>query len=211
MSVKLGKYRHFKGKEYEVIGVAKNSETLEEYVVYKALYGDYGLWIRPIEMFTEIIERDGVKQERFKYIDMDIKEILTAKDESKAYAEVKKMLAESEKSNKYYEYINDFVDLLTDKKSYVRTRAFMLCSKQARWDEEGKIKRALPLMLTLLHDEKPTVVRQCLNALKEVVAYLPDTIKIIKKELKKIDLSKYKDSMSSLIQKDIDELEKIMK
>ena len=211
MEIKLGKYRHFKGKEYEVIGIAKNSETLEEFAVYKALYGDYGLWIRPIEMFTEIIERDGVKQERFKYIDMDIKNILTAKDESKAYAEVKKMLAESEKSNKYYEYIDEFIELLSNNKSYVRTRAFLLCSKQARWDKEGKLKNILPSMLVLLHDEKPTVVRQCLNALKEVVAYLPDTIKIIEKELKKIDLSKYKDSMSPLIQKDIDELEKIMK
>lgn len=68
MEVKLGKYRHFKGNEYEVIGIAKNSETLEEFVVYKALYGNYDLWIRPIEMFTETIEKDGIKQERFKYI-----------------------------------------------------------------------------------------------------------------------------------------------
>lgn len=68
MEVKLGKYRHFKGNEYEVIGIAKNSETLEEFVVYKALYGNYDLWIRPIEMFTETVEKDGIKQERFKYI-----------------------------------------------------------------------------------------------------------------------------------------------
>ena len=211
MSVKLGKYRHFKGKEYEVIGTAKNSETLEEYVVYRALYGDYGLWIRPKKMFTEIIEKDGIKQERFKYIDMNIKEILTEKDDTKAYAEVKKMMSESEKSDKYYAYLNDFVDLLGNTKSYVRTRAFLLCSKQAKWDKEEKLKSILPSMLTLLHDEKPTVVRQCLNALKEVVTYLPDTTKTIKKELKKIDLTKYKDSMSSLIQKDIDELIELTK
>ena len=68
MEIKTGKYRHFKGKEYEVIGVGKHSETEEEYVIYRALYGERGLWIRPANMFLEIVEKDGVKQERFKYI-----------------------------------------------------------------------------------------------------------------------------------------------
>lgn len=67
--IKLGKYKHFKGNEYEVIGVAKHSETLEEYVVYRALYGEQGLWIRPLSMFEEVIERDGKKFKRFEYID----------------------------------------------------------------------------------------------------------------------------------------------
>lgn len=66
--IKLGKYRHFKGNEYEVIGTARHSETLEDYVVYRALYGERGLWIRPFEMFTEIIERDGKQLKRFEYI-----------------------------------------------------------------------------------------------------------------------------------------------
>ena len=57
--VKRGKYRHFKGKEYEVIGVAKHSETLEEFVLYKALYNDGGYWVWPKHMFFENIERDG--------------------------------------------------------------------------------------------------------------------------------------------------------
>lgn len=67
--IKLGKYKHFKGNEYEVIGVAKHSETLEEYVVYRALYGEQGLWIRPLSMFEEVIERDGKTFKRFEYID----------------------------------------------------------------------------------------------------------------------------------------------
>ena len=66
--IKLGKYRHFKGNEYEVIGIAKNSETLEETVVYKALYGDEGLWIRPAYMWNETVERDGKTYKRFTYI-----------------------------------------------------------------------------------------------------------------------------------------------
>lgn len=66
--IKKGRYRHFKGNEYEVIGTAKHSETLEEYVVYKALYGEGGLWVRPIEMWNETVERDGKTFKRFEFI-----------------------------------------------------------------------------------------------------------------------------------------------
>jgi hypothetical protein len=65
--LKLGKYRHYKGKSYEVIGVAKHSETLEELVVYRALYGNHDLWVRPLKMFTEEVEINGKKMPRFEY------------------------------------------------------------------------------------------------------------------------------------------------
>jgi hypothetical protein len=67
--IKIGKYRHYKGKEYEVIGIAKHSETLEEMVVYRALYGEGELWVRPLKMFLEEVEVDGKKVARFEYID----------------------------------------------------------------------------------------------------------------------------------------------
>lgn len=66
--IKKGRYRHFKGNEYEVIGTAKHSETLEEYVVYKALYGEGGLWVRPASMWNETVERDGKVFRRFEFI-----------------------------------------------------------------------------------------------------------------------------------------------
>jgi len=66
--IKLGKYRHFKGNEYQVIGIAKNSETLEETVVYRALYGEKELWVRPADMWNEMVERDGKTFKRFTYI-----------------------------------------------------------------------------------------------------------------------------------------------
>ena len=66
--LKLGKYRHFKGKEYEVMGIAKHSETHEDMVVYRALYDNYDLWVRPLKMFTEEVEVNGVKIPRFEYI-----------------------------------------------------------------------------------------------------------------------------------------------
>ena len=59
MSIKKGRYQHFKGNFYHVVDVAHHSETQEAYVVYKALYGDFGLWVRPLAMFEETIERDG--------------------------------------------------------------------------------------------------------------------------------------------------------
>ena len=67
-TVKLGRYRHFKGNEYEVIGIAKHSETLEEMVVYRALYNEGGLWVRPAAMWNETLERDGKTVQRFTYI-----------------------------------------------------------------------------------------------------------------------------------------------
>ena len=67
-SIKPGRYRHFKGKEYEVLGVARHSETEEELVVYRALYGDFGLWVRPVSMWNEAGERDGKTFRRFTYI-----------------------------------------------------------------------------------------------------------------------------------------------
>lgn len=63
-----GRYRHFKGKEYELIAVAKHSETLEPMVVYRALYGEGGYWVRPAAMWTEHVERDGYSGPRFQYI-----------------------------------------------------------------------------------------------------------------------------------------------
>ena len=68
MQIKPGKYRHFKGKEYEVIGIAAHSETLEPMVVYKVLYGQHGLWVRPASMWTEIVHTDDYTGPRFHYV-----------------------------------------------------------------------------------------------------------------------------------------------
>ena len=69
MSMIKGIYKHYKGNLYEVIDVAKHSETEEEHVVYRTLYGDYSLWVRPLAMFIETVERDGQQIARFEYIE----------------------------------------------------------------------------------------------------------------------------------------------
>ena len=66
--IKLGLYQHYKGNLYQVLGVARHSETMEELVVYQALYKDYGLWVRPYKMFTETIAIEGRQVPRFKFI-----------------------------------------------------------------------------------------------------------------------------------------------
>ena len=63
-----GRYRHYKGNEYTVLGIARHSETLEELVVYRQEYGNHGLWVRPAAMFTEMVEVDGTSAPRFLYI-----------------------------------------------------------------------------------------------------------------------------------------------
>lgn len=60
-----GRYRHYKGAEYEVLGVARHSETLEPVVVYRRLHNDTGLWVRPFAMFFELVDVDGVQRQRF--------------------------------------------------------------------------------------------------------------------------------------------------
>ena len=67
--IKLGKYRHYKGGEYEVFGVASHSETQESLVIYKALYGDFSLWARPLKMFLENVEVSGKTSPRFEYVE----------------------------------------------------------------------------------------------------------------------------------------------
>jgi hypothetical protein len=67
-NIKIGKYRHYKGKEYQVLGVAEHSETNEKLVVYKKLYDDYSMWVRPFSIFKENVEVNGKKVPRFEYI-----------------------------------------------------------------------------------------------------------------------------------------------
>ena len=71
VTVRPGRYRHFKGGEYEVLGVARHSEGLEDMVVYRPLYNDTGLWVRPVSMFLENIEREGRLVPRFALINED--------------------------------------------------------------------------------------------------------------------------------------------
>ena len=68
-TIRPGRWRHFKGNEYQVLGLARHSETLEDMVVYRALYGDGGLWVRPAAMFNETVDINGTVQPRFARVE----------------------------------------------------------------------------------------------------------------------------------------------
>jgi len=68
MNIPLGRYRHYKGKEYVVLGFARHSETEEELVVYRQDYGDRSWWVRPTKMFMEMVSKNGVDMARFEYV-----------------------------------------------------------------------------------------------------------------------------------------------
>ena len=139
----------------------------------------------------------------------DIIARLCEKDDKAAYEYSKQIGAESAKSNKYLEMIPEFAGMLSDKSSYVRTRGFCLICNQARWADAGQIEAVFDEMSTLLYDAKPTVVRQCLGALHEVVLYRPELTDRILQNVGKIEIGKYKDCMSPLIERDIKELTKL--
>lgn len=136
---------------------------------------------------------------------------ITDKDDKAAYEYTKRLIASSADSPEYYGYLSLFASFLSHKSSFVRTRAFALCCAQARWDEEGRLDEILPDMLKLLHDEKPTVVRQCLKAAAEVIRYRPHLAGRIGQEAAAIDLTRYRDSMAPLIQRDVAELLKTIR
>ena len=71
MSLEIGRYRHYKGGEYRVQGIAQHSETGEQLVVYTPLYGEGGLWVRPLAMFIETVMHEGSEQNRFTFIVAD--------------------------------------------------------------------------------------------------------------------------------------------
>lgn len=131
---------------------------------------------------------------------------LLDKNHQKAHAAMKEMLVASAQSNQYDEKFEDFIRLLDHPSSYVRTRGFCLACAQARWDQDAKIEAALPRLLKLLHDPKPTVVRQCLAALHEVILFQPQLCPMIQAELERIDVSGYWDSMAPLILQDVKDL-----
>lgn len=133
----------------------------------------------------------------------DILHQLTQKDNSLAYAFLQELTAQSEQSDAYYPYLDDFLSLLTDKSAFRRYRGFAAVCAQAKWDAEGRIHAALPRLLALLRDEKPSVIRQCLSLLPALAADRPELRPALIAAVESMDVSGYKDSMQPLILKDM--------
>ena len=135
---------------------------------------------------------------------------LTVENDKYSCALADKIISESQESGGWYEYFDDFASLLDHPKSLVRNRAIYILAANAQWDEENRFDLILSNYLSHITDEKPITARQCIKALAQVGLAKPQYIPRILSSLKKADLSKYKDSMRPLIEKDMAETEKIL-
>lgn len=135
---------------------------------------------------------------------------LTLKDDKYACAFADKIISESQDTDEWYEYFDTFASLLAHPKSLVRNRVLYILAANAQWDEENRFDSILDEYLAHITDKKPITARQCIKALAQVGLAKPQYIGKILWSLRSADLSKYKDSMRPLIEKDITETEKIL-
>ena len=133
----------------------------------------------------------------------DIITVLTASDDKYACAFADKIISESRETDKWYELFEEFASLLNHPKSLVRNRALTILAANARWDEENRFDAVIENYLSHITDEKPITARQCVKALAQIGQAKPQYVPMILAALRSADLSKYKDSMRPLIEKDI--------
>ena len=140
----------------------------------------------------------------------DIIAKLTAKNDEYACAITDKIISESKDTDEWYEYFDEFASLLNHPKSLVRNRVLYILAANAQWDEENRFDAIISDYLAHVTDDKPIAARQCIKALAQVGAAKPQYIPRILLCFREADLSKYKDSMRPLIEKDMAETEKIL-
>ena len=135
---------------------------------------------------------------------------LTAKDDKYACAIADKIISESQDTDEWYEYFDAFASLLNHPKSLVRNRVLYILAANAQWDDENRFDAILEDYLAHITDEKPITARQCIKALVQVGMAKPQYIPRILSCFHDADLSKYKDSMRPLIEKDMEETERLL-
>lgn len=135
---------------------------------------------------------------------------LTAKDDKYACAIADKIISESHDTDEWYEYFDSFASLLNHPKSLVRNRALNILAANAQWDDENRFDTILDDYLTHITDEKPITARQCIKALRQLGEAKPQYIPRILSCFHGADLSKYKDSMRPLIERDMEETERVL-
>lgn len=136
--------------------------------------------------------------------------LLTAQNDKYACALTDKILSESQLTDEWYPYFEDFAALLDHPKSLVRNRALYLLAANARWDDENRFDRILPDFLRHITDEKPITARQCIKALAQVGQAKPQYIPQILSCFQEADLSGYQESMRPLIEKDMAETKRLL-
>ena len=140
----------------------------------------------------------------------DILAKLTAKDDKYACAIADKIISESRDTDKWYEYFDEFASLLNHPKSLVRNRVLNILAANAQWDDENHFDKIISDFLVHVTDDKPITARQCIKALVQVGAAKPQYIPRILSCFQEADLSKYKESMRPLIERDMAETKKAL-
>ena len=133
----------------------------------------------------------------------DMMTVLTASDDKYACAFADKIISESRETDEWYALFEEFASLLEHPKSLVRNRALTILAANAQWDDENRFDAVIENYLSHITDEKPITARQCVKALAQVGQAKPQYVPMILAALRSADLSKYKDSMRPLIEKDI--------
>jgi hypothetical protein len=141
---------------------------------------------------------------------LDIIATLTSKDDKYACAIADKITSESQETDEWYEYFDDFATLLNHPKSLVRNRVLYILAANVQWDDEKRFDSIISDFLSHITDEKPITARQCIKALAQIGQTKREYIPMILSALRNADLSKYKDTMRPLIEKDIAETERIL-
>ena len=140
----------------------------------------------------------------------DIINKLTAKNDNDACAFADQIISESQDSDKWYEYFDAFASLLNHPKSFVRNRVLYILAANAKWDDQNRFDLIIDDYLSHITDEKPITARQCVKALVQVGKAKPHYIDRIISSFHDVNLVKYKDSMRSLIEKDMEETERLL-
>lgn len=136
---------------------------------------------------------------------------LTAKNDNYACAFAEKIISDSQESDRWYSDFDTFASLLNHPKSLVRNRVLYILAANAQWDSEDRFDEILPAYLSHITDEKPITARQCVKALAQIGRAKPQYIPQILDAFRNADLSKYKDSMRPLIEKDMAQTEAILR
>lgn len=136
-------------------------------------------------------------------LDAKIDILTNCKDVKKTYSILIELEKTSEVSDILYPYINKFVDMMQRKNYYVKIRGFRLFCMQSRWDDNRYIDKNINFALNILNDERPTIIRQSLDYLKEIAIYKGELKEKLSEKIDNLDITKFKDSMKDLINKDI--------
>lgn len=127
-------------------------------------------------------------------------------DNVAAYKTLLELEMDTTESDELYKYFDKFLDMLNSDKTFIRVRGFRLICSLAKYDKDNKINKNINTILNELDDNTSTSVRQCLIKINLILMFKIELTEIIENKLKKLDLTKYKESMQSLIKRDIDKI-----